>query len=41
MTGGHRVTATRPRRTLTPVTVTARYPSLRSGRPEDWSSCLR
>lgn len=38
MTGGHRVTATRPRRTLTPVTVTARYPSLRSGRPEDWSA---
>jgi hypothetical protein len=28
----------RPRRTLTPVDVTARYPSLRSGRLEAWSA---
>jgi hypothetical protein len=34
-------TATRPRkppRTLTPATVTARYPSLRTGRLEGWSA---
>ena len=29
---------TSPRRTLTPVTITARYPSLRSGRLENWAA---
>ena len=28
----------KPRRTLTPVTVTARFPGIRSGRLEDWSA---
>jgi len=28
----------KPRRTLTPVTVTARFPSIRSGRVEDWAA---
>ena len=28
----------RPRRTLTPVTITARFPSFRSGRLENWSA---
>lgn len=28
----------KPRRTLTPVTVTSRYPSFRSGRVENWSA---
>jgi hypothetical protein len=36
------VTATtrtpKPRRTLTPVTAPTRYPSIRSGRLEDWSA---
>jgi hypothetical protein len=32
-------TATRkPRRTLTPVTITRRYPSFRSGRIENWEA---
>jgi hypothetical protein len=32
------MTVAAPRRTLTPVTVTARFPSFRSGRLEDWSA---
>ena len=28
----------KPRRTLTPVTITARFPSFRSGRLENWSA---
>ena len=28
----------RPRRTLTPVTITARFPSFRTGRLETWSA---
>ena len=29
---------TRPRRTLTPVEVTRRFPSFRAGRPETWEA---
>ena len=28
----------KPRRSLTPVTVTAKFPSIRSGRVEDWAA---
>jgi hypothetical protein len=31
-------TAARPRRTLTPVTITSRYPSFNGGRLENWSA---
>lgn len=31
-------TTTRTRRPLTPVTITARFPSFRSGRVENWSA---
>ena len=31
----------KPRRTLTPVNITSRYPSLRAGRVENWSAVSR
>ena len=30
----------KPRRSLTPVTITRRYPSFRSGRVENWEADL-
>lgn len=34
-------TTRKPRRTLTPVDITARYPSFRTGRLENWSAVSR